>query len=96
MVLVRTQLFAVLTMAALPLFAQPLADGEVRKFDRKAKTITIKHGPIPAIDMPPMTMVFNVNDPAMLSRVKAGDRIKFQAEMRPGGKATVTKIEPAK
>jgi Cu/Ag efflux protein CusF len=46
--------------------------------------------------MPPMTMMFEVADPALLDRVKAGDKVKFQAEMRPGGKATVTKIEPVK
>jgi len=89
-------LVALVLSMALPALAQPLAEGEVRKLDKKAKTITLKHGPIPAIDMPPMTMVFEVADPALLDRVKAGDKVKFQAEMRAGGKATVTKIEPAK
>src|SRR6185503_12458279 len=77
---------------ALPVFAQQLADGEIRKVDRKAKTVTIKHGPIPAIDMPPMTMVFQVKDSAMLKKVKAGDKVKFQAEIQSGGKATITEI----
>jgi Cu/Ag efflux protein CusF len=89
--------FAALMLAvALPALAQQLADGEVRKVDRKAGTVTIKHGPIPAIDMPPMTMVFEVKDKAMLKKVKAGDKVRFQAEMRPGGKATVTEIERVK
>jgi Cu(I)/Ag(I) efflux system protein CusF len=87
---------ALMLAAALPAMAQQLADGEVRKVDRKAKTITIKHGPIPAIDMPPMTMVFQVKDAAMLKRVKAGDKVKFQAEIQSGGKATVTEIKPVK
>lgn len=72
-----------------------LADGEVRKVDKDAKKITIKHGPLANLDMPPMTMVFQVKDPAMLDQVKAGDKVKFQAE-KVGGAFTVTRIEPAK
>ena len=72
-----------------------LSDGEVRKVDKDAKKITIKHGPLANLDMPPMTMVFQVKDPAMLNQVKAGDKVKFQAE-KIGGAFTVTQIEPAK
>jgi len=72
-----------------------LSDGEVRKVDKDAKKITIKHGPLANLDMPPMTMVFQVRDPAMLDKVKAGDKVKFQAE-KVGGAFTVTQIEPAK
>ena len=71
-----------------------LADGEVRKVDKDARKITIKHGPIPSLDMPPMTMVFQVKDPALLDAVKAGDKVKFQAE-RIGGQYTVTRLAPA-
>jgi Cu(I)/Ag(I) efflux system periplasmic protein CusF len=74
----------------------PLADGEIRKVDKDAKKITIKHGPIPSIDMPAMTMVFQVKDPAMVNQVKAGDKVKFQAEMLSGGKTVVTRIEVVK
>jgi Cu/Ag efflux protein CusF len=74
--------------------AAALSDGEVRKVDKDAKKITIKHGPLAALDMPPMTMVFQVKDPAMLEQVKAGDKVKFQAE-KVGGAFTVTKIERA-
>jgi Cu/Ag efflux protein CusF len=72
-----------------------MAEGEVRKVDKDAKKITIKHGPLTKLDMPAMTMVFQVRDPAMLDEVKAGDKIKFDAE-KVGGAFTVTKIEPAK
>ena len=72
-----------------------MAEGEVRKVDKDAKKITIKHGPLTKLDMPAMTMVFQVKDPAMLERVKVGDKIKFHAE-KVGGAFTVTKIEPAK
>jgi Cu/Ag efflux protein CusF len=79
---------------AFPVLAQ-MADGEVRKVDKDAKKITIKHGPLEKLDMPAMTMVFQVRDPAMLDKVKAGDKVKFEAEKIGGGYA-VTKIEPAK
>lgn len=73
-----------------------LADGEVRKIDKDAQKITIRHGPMPSLDMPSaMTMVYRVRDPAMLGQVKAGDKIKFQAD-KIGGAYTVTRIEPAK
>ena len=81
--------------AAAAASGTPLADGEVRRVDRDAKKITIKHGPIANLDMPPMTMVFQVKDPAMLNQVKTGDKVKFQAE-KIGGAFTVTQIEPVK
>ncbi len=71
------------------------ADGEVRKVDKDAKKITIKHGPLQNLDMPAMTMVYQVKDPAMLDQVKAGDKVKFQAE-KVGGALIVTRIAPAK
>ena len=72
----------------------PATEGEVRKVDKSAKKITIKHGPITNLDMPGMTMVFQVQDPALLDKVKAGDKVKFHAEKIGGGFA-VTAIEPA-
>ena len=75
--------------------APRMSDGEVRKVDKDAKKITIKHGPLQKLDMPAMTMVFQVKDPAMLDQVKAGDKIKFEAE-KVGGAFTVTKIEPVR
>jgi Cu(I)/Ag(I) efflux system periplasmic protein CusF len=84
-----------LALAAPALGQSALSDGEVRKVDKDAKKITIKHGPLANLDMPPMTMVFQVSDPAMLNQVKAGDKVKFQAE-KVGAAYTVTKIEPAK
>jgi Cu(I)/Ag(I) efflux system protein CusF len=93
---VKRSVLILLIAAALPAMAQQLANGEIRKVDKKAGTLTIKHGPIQSIDMPAMTMVFQVKEAAMLDRVKAGDKIKFQAEMRAGGKVAVTQIEPVK
>lgn len=92
----KRSLLALLMAAALPAMAQQLAEGEIRKVDKKAGTVTIKHGPIQAIDMPAMTMVFQVKQAAMLDQVKAGDKVKFQAEMGAGGKVIVTQIDPVK
>lgn len=71
-----------------------LAQGEVKKVDKDAGKVTIKHGPLTTLDMPPMTMVFRVKDPAMLDKVKAGDKIRFRAE-KVGGNFTVTEYQPA-
>lgn len=84
-----------LALAAPALAQSELSDGEVRKVDKEAKKITIKHGPLANLDMPAHTMVFQVKDPAMLDQVKAGDKVKFQAE-KIGSAFTITRIESAK
>jgi Cu/Ag efflux protein CusF len=75
--------------------AAAVADGEVRKVDKASGKVTIKHGEIKALNMPPMTMVYPVSDVAMLDKVKAGDKVQFTA-ISDGGKLTVTGIKPAK
>ncbi len=75
--------------------AAPMTDAEIRKIDKEAKKITLKHGPIANLDMPAMTMVFQVADPAMLENFKAGDKVRFAAD-KSGGGFTVTKIEAQK
>ena len=72
-----------------------LAEGEVRKVDKDAKKITIRHGPIQSLDMPALTMVFLVKDLALLDKVKTGDKVRFVAE-KTGGADTVTHVESAK
>ena len=62
--------------------------------DKEARKITIRHGAIANLDMPPMTMVFQVSDVSFLDRVKSGDKIRFVAEKREGA-FTVTRIESA-
>ena len=79
------------TMAASP----AMADGEVRKVDKEQGKVTLKHGPIASIDMPPMTMVFKVADPKMLDALKQGDMVKFSAD-KVNGTLAVTAIEVAK
>ena len=79
----------------VPVAAADMAEGEIRKVDLDAKKITIKHGEIKNLDMPGMTMVFQVKDPAMLNTFKAGDKVRFKAE-KTGGAFVVTNIQPAK
>lgn len=69
-----------------------LAEGEVRKIDKSAGKITLKHGEIKSLEMPGMTMVFRVRDPAMLDKLQAGDKIRFKAE-RSNGALFVTEMQ---
>jgi Cu/Ag efflux protein CusF len=71
-----------------------MTDGEVRKIDKDAKKITIKHGEIKNLSMPGMTMVFQVKDPALLDQVKQGEKVRFHAE-QVNGALVVTQIEAA-
>ena len=82
------------TAVATPAAAE-LAEGTVRKIDRAAGRITIAHGTIAALEMPPMTMMFRATDPAMLDQVKVGDRIRFAAAEQDGA-LVVTKLEAAR
>ena len=87
--------FAALLAVSAAWAGTDMADGEVRKVDLQTKKITLKHGEIKNLEMPGMTMVFQVKDPAMLDAVKPGDKVKFKAE-KAGGAVVVTEIEVAK
>lgn len=89
-----------LSLLLLPVasFAQDaMVKGEVRNVDEAAGKITLKHGPIKNLNMQDenMTMVFRVQDPAMLKQVKTGDKVQFEAD-RVDGQIMVTKIQKAK
>ena len=96
-------LLAFASLAPTPLLAQTtmgsmvmeMSNGEVRKIDKDAQKITLKHGEIKSMDMPPMTMVFRVLDMSLFDKVKTGDKVKFSAEKRDGA-IVVTAIEVAK
>jgi len=82
---------------AVSAFAQAaLTDADVRKVDKATGKITLKHGEIKNLDMPPMTMVFGVKDKALLDKVKAGDKVKFAADKDATGEIVVTAIEARK
>ena len=80
--------------AAASMPAMPLVQGEVRKVDVAKGLVVLRHGDIPNLAMPPMTMGFDVADPRMLDGLKVGDKVSFQAEMLKG-KATVTELKRA-
>jgi Cu(I)/Ag(I) efflux system periplasmic protein CusF len=75
--------------------AADLADGEVRKIDKDTGRLTLRHGEIRHLDMPGMTMVFQVREPALLDKLKVGDKVRFRAEKAGSGYA-VTAIETAR
>lgn len=92
---IAATLFASLAVAG-SLWAQaPHADGEVTKVDTATSRLTLRHGEIRNLDMPPMTMVFRVADPKLLDGVAVGDRVRFTAE-KIGGHYTVTTLVKAR
>ena len=80
--------------ASLTAIAQP-TEAEVRKVDLSAGKITLKHGEIKNLDMPPMTMVFQVPNPALMGGIKTGDKVRFTAD-KVNGAYTVLTLELAK
>lgn len=75
--------------------AADMTEGEIRKVDKDAKKLTIKHGEIKNLDMPPMTMVFQVRDASVLDKLKAGDKVRFVVQKSDAG-FMVTEIQAAK
>ena len=92
------RLAALLATAAIALPAAadaPEVEGEVTKVDKAQARVTLRHGEIRHLDMPAMTMVFRVADPAMLEALGPGTRVRFVAE-KVDGRYTVTRIVPAR
>lgn len=87
----------VAALLAAPAFAQTqtgTGEGEVRRIDKAAGKVTLRHGPLQGLDMPAMTMVFQAKDPALLDRLKVGDTIRF-VTTRDGKAFTIDSAEPA-
>lgn len=72
-----------------------LVDAQVKKVDKSAGKVTLAHGPLTNLDMPAMTMVFRLKDAAWIDQMKAGDKIRFQAD-NVNGALTVVQFEPVK
>lgn len=83
---------AALVAGVLAYAQSATGDGEIRKIDAEQKKLTLKHGEIKALDMPPMTMVYRVKDPALLSSLAVGDHVSFSVEKLDGA-YTITRIE---
>jgi Cu/Ag efflux protein CusF len=84
---------AALALASLAAHAQAY-EGEVRKIEKAQGKITLRHGELKGLEMPPMTMVFRVSNPAQLDSLAVGDKVKFDAA-KVGGNYTVTAISKA-
>jgi Cu(I)/Ag(I) efflux system periplasmic protein CusF len=80
------------TSAPVP---KEFTEGEVRKVDKAARKITLKHGEIKNLGMPPMAMVFEVKDAKLLDKVNTGDKVRFKA-VHDAGKYVVVDLQPAK
>lgn len=89
-------LFAIAATVAISgaAYAQAV-NGTVTKIDEAQGKVTLNHSAIKNLDMDAMTMVFRVQDAAMLKGLKNGDKVKFEAD-RVNGAITVTKIEKTK
>jgi Cu(I)/Ag(I) efflux system protein CusF len=83
---------ALAALLAAPWVQAAESDGEVRKIDKEQARITLRHGEIRNLDMPPMSMVFRVRNPAVLDTLAEGDRVKFTAE-KIDGQYTVTTLK---
>jgi len=77
---------------AITTMEDDMTNAEVRKVDKDAKKITLKHEAIKNLDMPSMTMVFQVRDATLLDKTKAGDKVKFKA-IQEGSAYVVTEIK---
>ncbi len=73
-----------------------LAEGEVRSIDRAKGTVTLKHGPLTALNMPPMTMTFLAKQPTLLANVKVGDKVRFAPEQGKDGTLILSSLELVK
>ncbi len=74
--------------------AAELADGEVRRIDLAGKRVTLRHGEIKNLDMPGMTMAFEVEDGTLLQDLKVGDKVQFAA-VKKGRAVVITQIQLA-
>ena len=92
--LLATLLLSTLGLGSAWAQATDMSSGEIRKVDKAASKITIKHGEIKNLDMPPMTMVFQVRDPALLEKAKSGDKVRFSADLKDGA-YILTAVEAA-
>ena len=75
--------------------ADTMTDGEVRKIDLANAKITLRHGEIKSLDMPAMTMVFQVRDKRLLEGLKVGDKLRFKA-VHEGSQLVVTEVQAAR
>jgi Cu/Ag efflux protein CusF len=74
---------------------QDLSEGEITRWDPRTLKVTLRHGELKNLGMPPMTMVFRVKDASVLAPFQVGDKIRFRAERQAAG-YFITHIEAAR
>lgn len=72
--------------------SQDLSEGEVTRWDARTSKVTLRHGELKNLGMPPMTMVFQLRVAAPEPALKAGDKVRFRAEQDQGA-FVVTQLE---
>ena len=72
-----------------------LSEGEITRWDARTLKVTLRHGEIKNLGMPPMTMVFRVNDASMLAPFRPGDKVCFRVEQKSTG-YFITRMETAR
>ena len=72
-----------------------LSEGEITRWDARTLKVTLRHGEIKNLGMPPMTMVFRVNDASMLAPFRPGDKVRFRVEQKSTG-YFITRMETAR
>lgn len=75
--------------------AKHVTDGVVRKVSLETGRLTIQHGDIRHLGLPPMTTVFPLKDRSVLDKIQVGDKVKFIAE-REAGRLIVIDIKLVK
>lgn len=86
---------AVATSPAPAAAADPaLTEGVITRVDARSGKLTIRHGAITHLDMPPMTMVFGLQDAQQAAQFKPGDQVRFRVEDQ-AGTLVITRIQPA-
>jgi Cu(I)/Ag(I) efflux system periplasmic protein CusF len=90
-IMLKTFIATLATLVATQTAIAQDTDGEVRKIDKALSKITLKHGEIKNLEMPPMTMVFRVKESKLLEALTVGDKVKFAAE-KIDGNYVVTQI----
>ena len=60
--------------------SETLTDAEVKNVDAATDMVTLKHGALDNVGMPPMTTAFKAKDADMVKRVHEGDRVNVRVE----------------
>lgn len=97
-----------LTLTALPAFAENMGanvqtdnqaatqthqgKGSVNRVDVQAGKVNLSHGPIQSLDWPEMTMDFDVQDKAALTKLKPGQKVAFKLIEKRQGKYVISEI----